>query len=253
MENTSAKNAVAKVALVTGASRGIGKAIAQALGRAGFTVVGTATSDKGAEAIGADLQASGINGCGMALNVTDAAAVDAVIKAIGERFGAPLVLVNNAGITRDNILMRMKDDEWGDVIDTNLNAIYRVTKACLRGMTKARWGRVINISSVVGSMGNAGQTNYAAAKGGLDGFTRALAREVGSRAITVNSVAPGFIDTDMTRELPEEQRQALQQQIPLGRLGAPEEIAALVTFLASDGAAYITGETVQVNGGMFMS
>ncbi len=253
MENTSAENAVAKVALVTGASRGIGKAIAQALGRAGFTVVGTATSEKGAEAIGADLQAAGINGCGMALNVTDAAAVDSVIKAIGERFAAPLVLVNNAGITRDNILMRMKDDEWGDVIDTNLNAIYRVTKACLRGMTKARWGRVINISSVVGSMGNAGQTNYAAAKGGLDGFTRALAREVGSRAITVNSVAPGFIDTDMTRELPEEQRQMLQQQIPLGRLGAPEEIAALVAFLASDGAGYITGETVQVNGGMFMS
>ncbi len=248
MENTNAK-----VALVTGASRGIGRAIALALGAAGYTVVGTATTEKGADAIGAALQEAGINGCGMALDVTDAAAVDAVIKAIGERFGAPLVLINNAGITRDNILMRMKDDEWGDVIDTNLTAIYRVTKACLRGMTKARWGRVINISSVVGSMGNAGQTNYAAAKGGLDGFTRALAREVGSRAITVNSVAPGFIDTDMTRELPEEQRQLLQQQIPLGRLGAPEEIAALVTFLASDGAAYITGETVQVNGGMFMS
>lgn len=248
MENTNAK-----VALVTGASRGIGKAIAQALGAAGFTVVGTATTESGAQAISAYLQAAGISGGGMALNVTDAAAVDATIKAITERFGAPLVLVNNAGITRDNILMRMKDEEWSDVIDTNLNAIYRVTKACLRGMTKARWGRIINISSVVGSMGNAGQTNYAAAKGGLDGFTRALAREVGSRAITVNSVAPGFIDTDMTRDLPEEQRELLLQQIPLGRLGRPEEIAAVVQFLASDGAAYITGETVQVNGGMFMA
>lgn len=255
MDNSSSaeKRATMRVALVTGASRGIGKAIAEALGRAGFTVVGTATTEKGADAISADLQAAGIDGCGMALNVTDAAAVDTVIKVIGERFGAPLVLVNNAGITRDNILMRMKEEEWGDVIDTNLNAIYRVTKACLRGMTKARWGRIINISSVVGSMGNAGQTNYAAAKGGLDGFTRALAREVGSRAITVNSVAPGFIDTDMTRELPDEQREALQHQIPLGRLGAPAEIAATVAFLASDAAGYITGETVHVNGGMFMT
>ena len=243
----------AKVALVTGASRGIGKAIAQALAGDGYIVVGTATSDAGAEAISAYLQESGSPGCGMALDVTDADSVDAVIKAIAERFAAPLVLVNNAGITRDNILLRMKPEEWDDVVATNLSALYRVSKACLRGMTKARWGRIVNITSVVGSMGNAGQANYAATKAGAEGFSRALARELGSRAVTVNCVAPGFIDTDMTRDLPEEQRAMLQQQIPLGRLGDPQEIAALVSFLCSDAAAYITGETVHINGGMHMA
>lgn len=242
-----------KVALVTGASRGIGRAIAEMLGRQGLIVIGTATSQAGAEAIDTRLKEAGIAGAGMALNVTDSAAVEEVIKAITEKFGTPTVLVNNAGITRDNLLMRMKDEEWDEVIDTNLNAIYRVTKACLRGMTKARWGRIVNISSVVGSMGNAGQSNYAATKAGMDGFTRALAREVGSRSITVNSIAPGFIDTDMTRELPQEQRDFLTKQIPLGRLGGAEEIASAVAFLVSDGAAYITGETLHVNGGMYMS
>jgi 3-oxoacyl-[acyl-carrier protein] reductase len=242
-----------KVALVTGASRGIGRAIAEMLGRQGLIVIGTATSQAGADAIDVRLKEAGINGAGMMLNVTDSAAIEDVIKTITEKFGTPTVLVNNAGITRDNLLMRMKDEEWDEVIDTNLNAIYRVTKACLRGMTKARWGRVVNISSVVGSMGNAGQSNYAATKAGMDGFTRALAREIGSRAITVNSVAPGFIDTDMTRELPQEQRDMLAKQIPLGRLGGAEEIAAAVAFLVSDGAAYITGETLHVNGGMYMA
>jgi 3-oxoacyl-[acyl-carrier protein] reductase len=189
----------------------------------------------------------------MALNVNDAAAIDTLIKSIAEQYGAPQVLVNNAGITRDNIMLRMKDEEWDDVLDTNLNAVFRVTKACLRGMTKARWGRIVNISSVVGSMGNAGQANYAAAKAGLEGFTRALAREVGSRAITVNSVAPGFIDTDMTRELPELQRSALVEQIPAGRLGGADEIAAAVAFLVSEPAGYITGETLHVNGGLYMA
>ena len=242
-----------KVALVTGASRGIGRAIAEMLGQQGLIVIGTATSQAGADAIDARLKEAGINGAGMMLNVTDSAAIEDVIKTITEKFGTPTILVNNAGITRDNLLMRMKDEEWDEVIDTNLNAIYRVTKACLRGMTKARWGRVVNISSVVGSMGNAGQSNYAATKAGVDGFTRALAREIGSRAITVNSVAPGFIDTDMTRELPQEQRDMLAKQIPLGRLGGAEEIAAAVAFLVSDGAAYITGETLHVNGGMYMA
>ncbi len=242
-----------KIALVTGASRGIGKAIAQALAGQGMTVVGTATTQNGAEAISAYLQESGSAGCGMALNVGDSASVDAVIKAITEQYGAPTVLVNNAGITKDNIMMRMKEEEWYDVIDTNLNALYRLTKACLRGMTKARWGRIVNISSVVGSMGNAGQANYAATKAGMNGFSRALAREVGSRNITVNSVAPGFIDTDMTKALPEEQREALASQIPLARLGAPEEIAGVVAFLVSDAAAYITGDTIHVNGGMYMA
>lgn len=241
-----------RVALVTGASRGIGRSIAEALGKQGLTVIGTATTESGAASITAYFSEAGIKGTGMALNVTDSAAVDAVIGAINEQFGAPTILVNNAGITRDNILMRMKDDEWTDVIDTNLNAIYRVTKACLRGMTKARWGRIVNISSVVGSMGNAGQSNYAATKAGMEGFTRALAREVGSRAITVNSVAPGFIDTDMTRELPEEHRTKLVTQIPLARLGQPEEIAAAVAFLVGESAGYITGSTLHVNGGMYM-
>ncbi|MFV8817311.1 3-oxoacyl-ACP reductase FabG [Haliea sp. E17] len=243
----------AKVALVTGASRGIGKAIAEQLAAAGFVVVGTATSDTGAEAISAYLAAAGNPGCGMRLNVVDEASVSEVLDAIGERFGAPLVLVNNAGITRDNIMMRMKNDEWNDVIDTNLNALYRVSKACLRGMTKARWGRIVNITSVVGSMGNAGQANYAATKAGAEGFSRALARELGSRSITVNCVAPGFIDTDMTRELSDQQRELMLGQIALGRLGAPEEVAAVVNFLCSDAAGYITGETIHINGGMYMS
>jgi 3-oxoacyl-[acyl-carrier protein] reductase len=242
-----------RVALVTGASRGIGRAIAEALGKQGLIVIGTATSQSGADAIDARLREAGIAGAGMMLNVTDSAAVEEAVKTITEKFGVLTVLVNNAGITRDNLLMRMKDEEWDDVIDTNLNAIYRVTKACLRGMTKARWGRIVNISSVVGSMGNAGQSNYAATKAGMEGFTRALAREIGSRAVTVNNVAPGFIDTDMTRELPQEQRDMLTKQIPLGRLGGPEEIAAAVAFLVSDAAAYITGETLHVNGGMYMS
>ena len=241
-----------KVALVTGASRGIGCAIAEALGKQGLTVIGTATTESGAQAIDARLREAGVSGAGIALNVTDSAAVDAAIKGITERFGTPLILVNNAGITRDNLMMRMKDEEWNDVIDTNLNALYRVTKACLRGMTKARWGRVVNITSVVGSMGNAGQANYAATKAGAEGFTRALARELGSRAVTVNSIAPGFIDTDMTRDLPQEQRDMLTKQIPLGRLGGAEEIAAAVAFLVSDAAAYITGETLHVNGGLYM-
>lgn len=242
-----------KIALVTGASRGIGKAIAMALSGQGMTVIGTATTEGGAEAITAYLKDAGNAGCGMALNVSDAESVDSVIKAINEQFGAPTVLINNAGITKDNIMMRMKDEEWFDVIDTNLNSLYRLSKACLRGMTKARWGRIINISSVVGSMGNAGQANYAATKAGMNGFSRALAREVGSRNITVNSVAPGFIDTDMTAKLPEEQRQALAAQIPLARLGQPEEIAGVVAFLVSDAAAYVTGDTIHVNGGMYMA
>lgn len=239
-----------RVALVTGASRGIGKAIAEHLVKASLCVVGTATTQSGAKAIEDWLAPTG--GAGMALNVTDADSVAAVLKAIGDRFGAPTVLVNNAGITRDNILMRMKDDEWGDVIDTNLNSLFRLSKACLRGMTKARWGRIVNISSVVGSMGNAGQSNYAATKAGAEGFTRALAKELGSRAITVNAIAPGFIDTDMTRELSEDNKALMLQQIPLGRLGQAEEIAALVAFLVGDQAGYITGETIHVNGGMYM-
>lgn len=242
-----------KIALVTGASRGIGKAIATSLAAQGLTVVGTATTEAGAQAITAYLKEAGNAGCGMALDVSSSDSVTAVIKAINEQFGAPTVLVNNAGITKDNIMMRMKDEEWFDVIDTNLNALYRVSKACLRGMTKARWGRIVNISSVVGSMGNAGQANYAATKAGMNGFSRALARELGSRNITVNSVAPGFIDTDMTAKLPEEQREALATQIPLARLGQPEEVAGVVAFLVSDAAAYVTGDTIHVNGGMYMA
>lgn len=217
-----------KVALVTGASRGIGKAIALELGKAGMTVVGTATSESGAQAISERFAEHGVMGTGMALDVSSSESVDAVLKAIAEQYGPVTVLVNNAGITKDNIMMRMKEDEWFDVIDTNLNSLYRIAKASLRGMTKARWGRIINISSVVGSMGNAGQANYAAAKAGMDGFTRALAREIGSRGITVNSVAPGFIDTDMTKKLPDEQRDALKGQIPLQRLGEPEDRKSVV-------------------------
>lgn len=242
-----------KVALVTGASRGIGKAIAEQLSQQGATVIGTATSESGAQAITDRLQAAGVKGCGLMLNVTDSASIEQALKAINDQFGNVDILVNNAGITKDNILMRMKDDEWDDVINTNLTSVYRLSKACVRGMTKARWGRIINISSVVGEMGNAGQSNYAATKAGVAGFARALAREIGSRNITVNTVAPGFIDTDMTHVLPEEQKQFLLGQIPLGRLGKPEEIAAVVAFLASEPAAYITGETIQVNGGMYMN
>lgn len=241
-----------KVALVTGATRGIGKAIALELGRQGAIVVGTATSDTGAETITGYLSEAGVKGTGMKLDVASAESIETVVKAVQEQFGAVAILVNNAGITRDNIMMRMKDDEWDGVINTNLTSVYRVVKACLRGMTKARWGRIINISSVVASMGNAGQANYAAAKSGMEGFTRALAREIGSRNITVNCVAPGFIDTDMTKDLPQEHRETLQAQIPMNRLGQPEEIAAVVGFLASDGAAYVTGEAIQVNGGMYM-
>ncbi len=242
-----------EVALITGASRGIGQTIAFALGQKGATVIGTATSEKGAEAITAALAEKGINGCGMCLNVTDSQSIESVVKAITDKYGTPTVLVNNAGITRDNLLMRMKDDEWEDIIQTNLTSVYRVSKACLRGMMKAKRGRVVNIASVVGVSGNAGQTNYSAAKAGMIGFTKSMAREVGSRGITVNAVAPGFIDTDMTRELPEASREALLSQIPLNRLGQPEEIASAVAFLASPEASYITGETLHVNGGMYMN
>lgn len=242
-----------KVALVTGASRGIGRAIAEQLAADGYVVVGTATTEAGAAAIGEYLRDGGFEGCGMTLDVADQAAVEDVVKGISAQFGAPLVLVNNAGITRDNILMRMKAEEWQAVIDTNLSAVYRVSKACLRGMTKARWGRIVNITSVVGAMGNAGQSNYAASKAGVEGFSRALARELGSRAVTVNCVAPGFIDTDMTRALSEEQRDAMLGQIPLARLGDAREIGALVGFLCAEHAGYITGETIHINGGMNMA
>lgn len=241
-----------KVALVTGASRGIGAAIAEQLGAAGATVIGTATSETGAEKIAARLNELGIRGAGKVLNVTDADSVAALLKSVQEEFGAPSILVNNAGITKDNLLMRMSDEEWFDVINTNLSSIYRLSKAVLRGMMKARWGRIINISSVVGSMGNAGQSNYAATKAGVGGFARSLAAEVGSRGITVNTVAPGFIDTDMTKGLPEEQKAGLLSNIPAGRLGKPEEIAAVVVFLASDAAGYVSGETIHVNGGLYM-
>jgi 3-oxoacyl-[acyl-carrier protein] reductase len=241
-----------RVALVTGASRGIGAAIAEQLGQQGFVVVGTATSDKGAAAISERFAAAGIAGAGRVLDVTSSESVTALVESIASEFGPVTVLVNNAGITQDNLLMRMSDTEWTSVIDTNLNSIYRISKACLRGMVKARWGRIVSITSIVGSMGNAGQTNYAATKAGVAGFTRALAQEVGSRNITVNAVAPGFIDTDMTRSLPEEQRKKLEAGIALSRLGDPKEIASVVGFLCTDGAAYITGETVQVNGGMYM-
>lgn len=241
-----------KVALVTGASRGIGRAIALELGRRGATVIGTATSEGGAQRITEGLSEAGIQGEGLVLNVTDADSVSEALKTITERYGAPLILVNNAGITRDNILMRMKEDEWDDVVDTNLKSVYRMSKTCMRAMTKARWGRIINISSVVATMGNAGQSNYAAAKAGMEGFTRALARELGARNITVNAVAPGFIATDMTESLPEAHKEMLLAQIPLARLGQPEEIAAAVGFLASESAGYISGETLSVNGGMNM-
>ncbi|MCG8426888.1 MAG: 3-oxoacyl-ACP reductase FabG [Chromatiales bacterium] len=241
-----------EIALVTGASRGIGRAIAVGLGAQGATVIGTATSQGGAEAISAGFAEANVKGEGMVLNVTDQTSVDALLKTIKEKYGAPGILVNNAGITRDNLLMRMKDDEWESIVDTNLTSIYRLSKACLRDMMKAKKGRIISIASVVGSTGNPGQTNYSAAKAGMIGFTKSLAREVGSRGITVNAVAPGFIDTDMTRELAAEQRKALLSGIPLARLGDPDDIANAVVFLASEAASYITGETIHVNGGMFM-
>jgi 3-oxoacyl-[acyl-carrier protein] reductase len=242
-----------KLALVTGATRGIGRAIALELGRQGATVVGTATSKAGVSEIGSMLSQAGIKGAGMVLNVRDAAGCDALIEAVQKEHGDILILVNNAGITRDNLALRMKDAEWDEVIDTNLKAVFRLSRAVMRGMMKTRWGRIINITSVVGASGNAGQANYAAAKAGVVGMTKSLARELGSRSITVNCVAPGFIDTDMTRALPEAQRTALLTQIPLGRLGAPEDIGAAVAYLASPAAAYVTGCVLHVNGGMYMA
>ena len=238
-----------EIALVTGASRGIGAAIAAALANAGAIVIGTATTDAGAAAIGETL---GERGRGIALNITDDESVATAIKDMQGNEGSPTIVVNNAGITRDNLLMRMKADEWDDVLATNLSGVYRVSKACLRGMMKAKKGRIINIASVIGIMGNAGQSNYAAAKAGIIGFSKSLAREIGSRNITVNVVAPGFIDTDMTRVLPEEQKQGMLAQVPLGRLGEGDDIANAVVFLASPASAYITGETLHVNGGMLM-
>ena len=242
-----------QVALVTGASRGIGRAVALELGRLGATVVGTATSESGAADIGKALAEASIQGAGMALNVTDAAACEALVGEVEKRFGAVGILVNNAGITRDNLAMRMKDEEWDAVLDTNLKAVCRLCRAVMRGKMKARDGRIINISSVVGYAGNAGQANYCASKAGVAGMSRALARELGSRNITVNCVAPGFIDTDMTKVLEEKQRAALAANVPLGRLGQPEDVAAAVAFLASPGGAYISGTTIHVNGGMYMS
>ncbi|CAH0526535.1 3-oxoacyl-ACP reductase FabG [Vibrio hippocampi] len=242
-------NLEGKIALVTGASRGIGRSIAEILVERGATVIGTATSENGAAAISGYL---GANGKGLALNVTDTDSIESVLKQINEEFGAIDILVNNAGITRDNLLMRMKDDEWTDIMDTNLTSIFRLSKAVLRGMMKKRQGRIINVGSVVGTMGNAGQTNYAAAKAGVIGFTKSMAREVASRGVTVNTVAPGFIETDMTKALNDEQRAATLAQVPAGRLGDPREIASAVAFLASPDAAYITGETLHVNGGMYM-
>jgi 3-oxoacyl-[acyl-carrier protein] reductase len=242
-----------QIAIVTGASRGIGRSIALRLAKDGHTVIGTATSESGAEAIAQTFAEAGLKGTGRVLDVADAEAIESFVKSVGDEFGAPTILINNAGITRDNLLLRMKDEEWDDVIRTNLSSIFRLSKACLRGMMKAKGGRIVNVTSVVGATGNAGQANYAAAKAGIVGFTKSLAKEVGSRNITVNAVAPGFIDTDMTRALPEEHRKALLNNIPLARLGAAEEIAGAVAFLCSDEAAYITGETLHVNGGMYMA
>ncbi|HEY5637011.1 MAG TPA: 3-oxoacyl-ACP reductase FabG [Burkholderiales bacterium] len=241
-----------KVALVTGASRGIGRAIAEALARSGATVIGTATSEAGAGAITTALAGAGMRGAGRVLDVRDPAQCDALVEAVRAEFGDIAILVNNAAVVRDNLALRMKDAEWDDVIETNLRSVFRLSRAVMRGMMKARWGRIISITSVVGAAGNAGQANYAAAKAGVAGMTRSLARELGSRNITVNCVAPGFIDTDMTRALSEAQRSALLEQIPLGRLGAPEDVAATVAFLASPAANYVTGSVLHVNGGMYM-
>lgn len=242
-----------RIALVTGASRGIGRAIALRLIADEYTVIGTATTDLGAEKISATITESGGKGRGIKLDVSSSESISEVVKTINSEFGAPTILTNNAGITRDNLLIRMKDDEWDRVLATNLSSVFRMSKACLRGMMKARYGRIINITSVVAITGNPGQANYSAAKAGIVGFSKSLAREVGSRNITVNSVAPGFIDTDMTRALPEEQKIALIGSIPMARLGDAEEVAHAVAFLASDQAAYITGETLHINGGMFMA
>ncbi len=242
-----------KVCLVTGATRGIGQAIANQLGMQGAVVIGTATTEAGAHSISADLTKSNISGEGMVLNVTDTESNESVIKAITEKYGAITVLVNNAGITRDNLMMRMKEEEWDDIMSTNLKSVFRLSKAVMRGMMKARNGRIINITSVVGVSGNAGQANYAAAKAGVIGFTKSLAQEIGSRGVTVNAVAPGFINTDMTKALAEDQVTKLTASIPAARLGEPEDIAASVVFLASDESAYITGTTLHVNGGMYMT
>ncbi len=242
-----------QIALVTGASRGIGQGIALELGKQGAVVIGTATTEKGAQAINEYLAAAGVKGAGMALNVNDAAQVEQTLEHIRKQFGEISVLVNNAGITRDNLLARMTDEEWDDIMSTNLKSVFRMSRAVMRGMMKARQGRIINISSVVGSMGNAGQANYAASKAGMEGFSKSLAREIGSRNITVNCVAPGFIATDMTDSLPQEQRDMLVQNVPLKRLGQVADIAAAVAFLAGPGASYITGATLHVNGGMYMA
>jgi 3-oxoacyl-[acyl-carrier protein] reductase len=242
-----------QIALVTGATRGIGQAVALELGKQGATVVGTATSDNGAQTISAYLEAAGVSGTGMTLNVNDTTQITQVLDAVRQQFGAVSILVNNAGITKDNLLARMSDEDWDDVIATNLKSIFRLSRAVLRPMMKARSGRIISISSVIGSSGNAGQSNYAASKAGMVGFSKSLAREIGSRNITVNCVAPGFIDTDMTQTLSEEQRAKLVEQVPLKRLGKPEDIAAAVVFLAGPAAAYVSGETMHVNGGMYMA
>jgi len=242
-----------QIALVTGATRGIGAAIAQTLGAGGATVIGTATSDSGAEKISAALAKANIKGCGLKLDVTDQAAVEAVLAYIEKEYGTISILVNNAGMTRDTLLLRMKEEDWQAILDTNLTSVFRLSRAVLKGMMKARSGRIISIASVVGAMGNAGQTNYAAAKAGLIGFSKSLAREVGPRGITVNVVAPGFIDTDMTKNLSEAYKEKLLTNIPLARLGQPEEVATAVAFLASKEASYITGETLHVNGGMYMN
>ena len=242
-----------KVALVTGASRGIGRAILERLGRDGLFVIGTATSGEGAASIETHLQEAGIAGRAFVVRVDDKASVESLIESLKTESLTPLVLINNAGVTRDNLLLRMSDDEWNAVLDTNVTSLYRLCKPLLRGMTRARWGRIVNLSSVVGRMGNPGQSNYVASKAAIEGFTRALAQEVGSRNITVNAVAPGFVATDMTLALTEEQKQAMLSRVPLGRMGDVEEIAHVVAFLASDAAAYITGETIHINGGLYMA
>lgn len=242
-----------KIALVTGASRGIGRAIALSLGQTGATIIGTATTEANAEKITAYLQEHNISGTGLVLNVAQAESIAAAMAQIQQEYGNPNILINNAGIARDNLMLRMKQDEWDEVLTTNLTSIYRLSKACLKGMVKARWGRIISLTSVVGCTGNAGQANYAAAKAGIIGFSKSLAQEIATRGITVNSIAPGFIETDMTKNLDPKHQDLVMQQIPMGRMGQPEEIAAAVRFLASLDAAYITGETIHINGGMFMA